>query len=409
MSKDEIHYYPVPGKPVDLDEVARLWPTVRQSILAKFDDCALSAYFDLAWSKGWNGNQAASGIMFHRVAAECLRSMVANDSDFIETGVALAILEDCLEQKNVAPSERLKIPLREVPNLRWITAKFAKDNQFTIRNVVDVEHRLTASLEYADEEGTVRKRDLTGQLDVLVAHPERDDEAINIDWKSGWGLPPARHEDSRDPGVSYHGYFQQRFYGWLVFKNYPSINAVTLREFYVRRGEVRAARIERTEVDRIEKDLAVLVMGLDNALASGRPTKLKFPDVAPWNPSPGKHCSFCLAPHRCPIERDVRESVGIATPNEARKAVAELEVAEAVRGQRREALRPYIEQHGPQTSKHSKGRRVLGLKTPKTGGKPSLRFFTPEGADRPPERQPEDQNLEDALRRSAEAAKAAEG
>lgn len=404
------HYYPIPTKPISLDDLMRAWPTIRQSAIAKFDDCALSAYFDLTWSQGWNGNQAAMGIMFHRFAAACLREMVAMDSDYIETSVALAILEETLEQRNIDDEERLRIPLRDVPTIRWVAMKFAKDNTFTIRNVVDVEHRLSADIEYRDDEGEIRARTLTGQLDALVAHPQRDDEVIVLDWKSGWGLPPKRPQDADDPGISYHGYFQQRFYAWLVFMTAPSINAITLREFYVRRGEARPARVERSELPKIVHELSTLVREFDLALASGRPTRLKFPDVGLWGPSPGKHCSFCLAPHRCPIERDVRENIAISTPQEAKRAVAELEVAEAVRSSRREALRPYIEQHGPVASLWAKGRRVLGFRTPRSGKSksPQLTFFTPEGADRPPERVPEDAALEDALRRSAAAAKEAD-
>jgi hypothetical protein len=40
--------------------------------------------------------------------------------------------------------------------------------------------------------------------------------------------------------LGFDGYFQQRFYAWLIFKNYPSAQSVTLREFYVR--FTRAAR-----------------------------------------------------------------------------------------------------------------------------------------------------------------------
>lgn len=394
----------VPDKKLSLDEVIERWPRVRQSLLAKHDDCALSAYFEMRYTGYWSSLPAASGVIFHRFCAECLRVMRMEDTEYIEVGIALAVLEEVLEQRGIEPHERVRLPLREVKNLRWMAAKFAKDNRFSIRKVVDVEHRLEAKLAYRDDEGELRERVLTGQLDALIADPDSEDEAIIIDWKSGWGLPPERHQDADDPGLSYHGYFQQRFYGWLVMMNYPHIKAVTLREFYTRRSKLRPARIKRAEMPAVEEDLARAVRDLDLCLASGKPKKLKLPQVAPWMPSPGKHCAHCPAAARCPIESDAREKYAVTSQKQAERMVAELEVAEAIRSSHREALRPYVEEHGPVGARWSKGRRAFGLKTQK-GGRPVLTFFTPEGTDRAPERAEEDAALEDALRRSADEAK----
>lgn len=401
---------PVPGKSMSLDEVVLAWPRLRQSVLSKFDDCPLSAYFEMRWSQGWTTHPAARGTIFHRFAAEALRTMKAQDSEVIPVGSALAILEEVLEQRDIDPVERVRVPLREIPNLRMAAAKFASDNEFTIRNVMDIEQRLDATLTYVDDDGVQRERLLTGQLDVLVGdnrYINSDGElkgVVVIDWKDTWGLPPERAEDAEDPGLSYHGFFQQRFYGWLVMKNYPNIDNVVLREFYPRRSQARPAAISRKAMPRIEEDLANIVRELDRCLAAGKPPKLTFPDVAPWNPSPGKHCHYCVAKHRCPIESDAMEAIVVRTPEEAKRAVAELSVAEAIRKGHREALRPYVEEHGPQEAKNSKGRYVFGLRTNSTG-KPELKFFVPEGADRAPARIPEDKKLEDALRRSTEAAR----
>jgi hypothetical protein len=395
----------VPEKPLPLDLVVERWPRIRQSTLAKFDDCALGAYFEMKYTGWWSNDPAASGTMFHRFCAECLRAMREADSQFIEVGVALGILEDVLEQRNVEPHERLRIPLREVRNLRWMARKFAKDNTFSIRHVVDVEHRLEAPIEYRDDDGELRSRVLTGQMDALIADPRREDEAIILDWKSGWGLPPRRHEDDEDPGLSYHGFFQQRFYGWLVMKSYPHLKAVTLREFYTRRTEARPARVTRDSMPEIEEDLARIVLELDRCLASGPPKKLRLPQAAPWMPSPGKHCSYCVGAAKCPIESSARERYSVTSRKDAERMVAELEVAESVRKSHREALRQYVDIHGPVGARWSKGRRAFGYKTQK-GGKPVLKFFTPEGVDRPPERAEEDAALEAALKKSAEAAKA---
>lgn len=394
----------VPEKPLPLDLVIERWPTVRQSLLSKFDDCALSMWFELKYRTGsWSNLAAAMGIMMHRFFAECLRTMKAADSEHIEVGVALGILEDVLAQRDIPAEDRVRIPIREAKNLRWMAAKFAKDNHFSIRHVVDVEHRLEAEVEYQDDAGEIRKRRISGQLDVLVADPETPEEAIIIDWKSGWGLPPRRHANDEDPGISYHGFFQQRMYAFLVMKNYPHIKAVTLREFYTRRSEARPARLERKDLPAIEEELANLVLELDRTLSHGPPKKLDFKNVGPWKPSPGKQCSWCLGARNCPIESDARERYAVTSKSAAERMVAELEVAEAIRESHREALRPYVDAHGPIGSKWAKGRRAFGYRTQKNGA--VLTFFTPKGTDRAPSHEAEDAKLEEALRRSAEEAK----
>lgn len=393
----------LPDKPLSLDEVIERYPQIRQSWLAAFDDCALSSYFDLRYGTGhWSTVPAAMGIIFHRVASDCLKEMRSMDSETVPVGVALAILEEALEQRGVPPEERIRIPLREIRNLRWIVAKFARDNSFSVRHIVDIEKRLEASVSYTDDEGQVRERLLTGKLDALVADPKDPEGAVIVDFKSGWGLPPKRRE--QDDGVSYEGLFQLHFYGWLVLRNYPSVERVRLREFYVRRTQARTATLEREDLKLIEKGLADIVLELDRCLASGKPKRLRFPDVAPWNPSPGRHCANCVAAHRCPIETDARARYAITGPKEAARAVAELQVADAVRDGHREGLRPYVEMHGPQPVKWSKGRSVFGLRT-QSDGRPVLTFFTPEGADRAPQREQEDVALEAKLRQVAEEAK----
>lgn len=399
---------PVPGKPLTLDEVLEGWPVLRHSLLSTFDDCPLSSYFEMRSAQGWSTHPQARGTIFHRFAAEALREMKRQDSEGIPKGVALAILEEVLEQRDVPAPELVRVPLREIPVLRMAAVKFAKDNSFTIRNVVDVERRLFATLSYPDDQGEVRERKLTGQLDVLVADASYEKGAIVIDWKDTWGLPPERQAEDRDAaekGLSYHGYFQQRFYGWLVMKNFRDIDRVILREFYPRRSKARPAALHRKDLERVERELATLVMELDRCLVAGKPKKLEFPHVSPWNPQPGKHCFYCAAASRCPIEADAHEQIIVRTPEEAQAAVSRLQVAEAIRKSHREALRPIAEETGPVTAKDSKGRLVFGLKTNSTGA-PELRFFVPEGVDRAPSRKAEDKKLEDAMKKSIAKAKA---
>lgn len=404
---------PVPDAPVDIDTVVERLPVVRQSLLSTFDDCPLSSYFEMRYGQGWTTHPAAAGTIFHRVAAEAIREMRRQDSTSIDRGVALAILEETLEQRDIEPEERVRVPLRDLPMLRMAVRKFAADNTFSIRHVVDVENRLSATLSYVDDAGEIRERTLTGQLDVLIADPRDTEGAVVVDWKNSWGIPPdhsnanPNDEDSAKAGLSYHGYFQQRFYAWLILKNYPSIKRVTLREFYVRKTKVRAATLTRAKLEQVEKELADTVREFDRCYASGKPRRLEFPDVAPWNPSPGKHCTFCVARRYCPIRTEAREHIAIGSAEEASRAVAELQVVEAIRKSIREAMRPYVERYGPVGAKWSKGRLAFGLYTD-AARKSVLRFFTPEGADRAPTRKAEDKSLEDALKRAAERQKTAD-
>lgn len=405
---------PAPDKPITLDEVIERYPTLRQSLLADFDDCALYSFFGLQTTQGWSTHPQARGTIFHRFAADCLRTMQTQDSEQVPIGVALAILEETLEQRRISWQDRVRLPLREIPVLRMAAAKFAKDNRFTIRNIIDIEKRLEATLQYTDNEGQIRDRRLSGMPDAIVLDPKRpEDSVIVLDWKTTWALPPERdpqreeakraEEKAAERNLSYHGFFQQKFYAWLILKNYSSIKAVTLREFYVYRSKPREATVFRDNIEQIERELGTLAREFDEAAAFGRPPKLKYPEIqdTPWEPSPGKHCYYCPLRHRCPIDDEVLSAITIQSDEQARRAVARLEVAEATAKQIKEAIRPYVEDKGPVASRHSKGRRSYGLRT-NSAGKPEARFFVPEGADRAPARQPEDRKLEKALKRAAQ-------
>lgn len=395
----------VPDKPVDIDEVIRRFPTVRQSLMAKFDDCELSTLFELRYANGWSTHPQARGTMFHRVAAECLRVMREQDQENIPVGVALSILEEMLYQRGVDPRDRVRVPLRELPGLEMAVAKFAKDNSFTVRNIIDVERRITAKLAVPHfETGELVERELTGQLDALIARPP--DEALVLDWKDTWALPPEREEDADDPGVSYHGYFQQFFYAWLVMMNYPAIQAVVLREFYVRRSKSRPARVVRADLPKIEQRLRYLVSAFDRAVASGNPENLRIETLdahGSWKPSPGKHCHWCAASQRCPISSEARPDAGIETPADAEKWAGIRVHADAVRKRADAALKPYAELHGPVPVKRSKGRLVLGFRKVKGGTR--WGEFTPEGADRPPTREAYNPNLTAAMEESVREAR----
>lgn len=400
---------PAPKGPVPLDEVVRLYPSLRQSLLSKHDDCPLSTLFELKFARGWNTHPQARGTIFHLYAAKVLQELREQRSETIPVGVAEAILVEACRQRTdsqgraIPPEDVVRVPMRQMPELRMAARKFAKDNAFSWRKIVDIEKRLSAPLVYVDSNGEVRQRELTGQLDALLF--EEPDGAIVIDWKDTWALPPEPKERDADDfageddelrGISYHGYFQQRFYGWLVMKNFSNVNRVTLREFYARKTKARKATLTRDRLPEVEEELGILVEQFDAAMAQGEPPwpygwwptadggrELDIERLGLWKPQPGKHCGFCAASRHCPIDEDARIEAGgaITSWERAKRAAAELQVIERARKVLIDATKGFVETQGaPIPVRSSKGRRVLGWYETKRGRRFGL--YTPDESDR---------------------------
>lgn len=398
----------VPDEPIPLDEVLERWPVLRQSNLSRFDDCELTTLFALRYENGWSTSPQARGTIEHRVFAECLREMQRSDSETIPVEVAVSILIEKLRQHGVPPEDRVRVPLRELRDMEMAVKKWAWDNTFTIRNLIDVERRLEGVLTYRDEmTGMLVERRVSGQLDVLIA--KEPDEAIVLDWKGTWALPPDRDADNQDDGggLSYHGYFQQRLYAILVMQNFPSIQAVTLREFYHRRSKARPARLTRAELPQAEERIALIVEAFDKALAAGAPPRLRIEDLEAhghWKPSPGKHCFNCKKAHLCPIDDDYKDGA-IRTLEDAERAAETRQKARSIDKTVTEKCKNWVDLHGPIPVKRAKGRLVLGYRKVKNG----LRFeeFTPTGADKPATQEAYDPNspLVRAMKDSVEEAR----
>lgn len=399
----------MPYTPVRFDRL-------RQSRLASFDRCALSAKFDHELGDDWDTGPQARGRLTHRVLAECLRRMYeahkageatrsqgaqafAGDAKGqIDVDVALGIFYDELRQHGVDrycgrcgaparleaaadiivddaiiaapariicqrghthPTDFANLPTREAMDVKWVVTKFANDNTFNIGDLVDVEQRIGATLSYPhvlanpDPELERIERYLTGQLDALFIVGENADHAIVLDWKDTWSLPAASE-------VGFDGYFQQQFYAWLVFRNYPTVRRVTLREMYVRKGEYREADVYFDDLERVEAMLAALAERFDHAWQVGN-----FPA------SPGQHCGWCAKPHHCPIFPEARRGGGkITSHDEARMWAWEREVARAVLEERDRELQPWVGRNGPVAITDHKGPRVLGFRDHERTGRP---------------------------------------
>jgi hypothetical protein len=426
-------YAAAPTGPVPLDEVMRIFPTLRQSLLSKHDDCPLSTLMELRFARGWNTHPQARGQIFHLFAAKVLAELRVQQSETIPVNVAEAILiEACRQRTNAAgdpipPQDIVRVPMRQMGELRMAARKFAKDNSFSYRKIVDIEKRLAAPLVYVDANGELRERVLTGQIDALLFDPPAG--AIVIDWKDTWALPPEPKEKGPDDfvgeddelaGVSYHGYFQQRFYGWLVMKNYSNVDSVTLREFYARKTKARKATLTRDRMQEVEEELSILVQQFDDAMATGEPPwpygwfddgaggrELDIERLGLWKPQPGKHCGFCAASRHCPIDEDARIEAGgaITSWERAKKAAAELQVIERVRKVLIDACKGFVETQGaPIPVRASKGRRVLGWFETKRGRRFGL--YTPDESDRGGHADL-DAQLEAAMREATERARGA--
>jgi hypothetical protein len=282
-----------------LEEVHEAYPTVRQSLLAGWDNCALSTLMELEGHSYTNAAQAR-GILFHRYAGEVLRTLRATGEVKMPTEEAMAILYEVCAQRDVPVEEVVRVPARERRLLRVAAIKLVSDNEFNMARLVAVERRLEATVvcqrpvvcgtckgkgeawstmlvghPMADGrmvpcpdcgavgyvyDGSTYERRLTGQPDALLMDPDPDPAmsgAVVLDWKTTRRAPapgpPGDHHDDGDH-VSYMGYFQQRFYGLLVLRNYRAVNRVRLRRWTARswrgrrrgRGARRRAATART-------------------------------------------------------------------------------------------------------------------------------------------------------------------
>ena len=363
-------------------------PTLRQSLLGSFDNCALSTKFEMTYRKGWDSHPQGRGQLTHRTLARCLEEMHRQGETKIEVDVARAILHEVLRQedvdkvchepgcdelarflpltkrpKNGKPllcpkghrhySDVVNVPMEQVKDLYWIVTKWAHENAFDVANLIDVERRLEVPISYPNPKGGMVERRLTGQLDALLLDAADPSHGIVLDWKDTWALPPVTE-------VSFEGYFQQRFYALLVMRNLRNISKLTLREFYVRFSEPREVTIFREDLDSIEQEFSALAERFDRAFETNN-----------WKPTPGKHCNFCPRPAKCPIPVFVRDEGRIIDADHAAKVAAQLLVAEIVVSKSKAALKAYVDVHGPVPVKDSKGTTVWGYEEYERTSRPS--------------------------------------
>lgn len=365
--------------PRTLEQVITAFPSYRQSILQTADNCALSTRFDLE-GHGYTNAAQARGIIFHRFAAAYLETLRQTGETTMPTEEALVILYEVSRQREVEPEQVVVVPARERRLLRMAALALAS-MPLDMSRLIDVERRLEAPLRYQSPDGCMVERVVSGTLDALLADPPAS--VIVLDWKTAQSAPApvpvdeagneiAPHWTGDHLHVSPEGYFQQRAYAFLVMRNFPSVQQVTLREYYPLPKESRNAHVPRAALEHIEHELGVLVGFLDRALQGGSESPL-------WAPSPGLHCGWCRRPSTCPIEWEARAAEGgITSDIEAACVAGEVAVASVVRDEGIKAMKSYHEATGrPIPVRNAKGRSEWRWGKD-AAGKRRFKMHTPE-------------------------------
>jgi hypothetical protein len=440
-------------------EVLDAFPTLRQSLLASFDDCRLKTRWQIEGVE-FDSSAQARGQLFHRYAAEVLRTLWRTGENSMPTEEALVILYECVSQRDVPDRDVVWLPAKERRILRKCAIALVYDHaagmprQFEMQRLIAVEGTsmeggdpLKIPLGYPDarecpycagegrallteidgrttlasqvrgtvdqvyegecptcygsgweQTGGMVERIATGRPDAVLAVPP--DGLEILDWKTDRQPPPKGEENDehRDDAehVSYGGYFQQRTYGVGALRRWPHVKWVRLREFYVLAGEARWATIHREHMEHIERELAAEVELLDRALMGGHKSEI-------WSPSPGHHCRYCPRSGQCPIPREERGegAIGDSAAVAARYG-AQAVVAQQVYKDRIASLKPYVNEFGPVDVRHAKGRLQWRWKEGTTG-KRTFGLHVPEASDRGPEDPALASAFEEAKQRKAAA------
>lgn len=420
-----------------LDEVLEAYPWHRQSVLADADTCALATKWRLEgleasarlrsepMTSPWNTVEQARGILAHRYAAEVLATMWETGATETPIAEALEILYEVCAQRTMRQADGSRVPIpdadvvylpmRERRLLRLFAICLVYNPQTkrlrqwnSIHNLWSIEDRLWARISYTAPDGRTVERLITGQPDAVIR--DGDDGRVVLDWKSTPKAPAKAPDRKRnDAGdlygedvtgnVSYEGFFQQRVYGLLVLANEAEISRVTLREVYPLDPDgmqVRTATVYREDLERITRELGIVIELLDRAIGGGSGSEL-------WKPTPGRHClAECPRPGKCPIPKEERREGAITGPQMAEEWAAQMVTAQGVYQHRRGALKAYHEQTGHEIPvKDAKRRLVLRHET----GTRSFGLHVPADSDRGPE----DRNLAATFKAAAERRKAAAG
>lgn len=368
---------------------------LRQSQIARFDNCALSLLLDVAEPGTHRGNLAAIGTLWHRWVASVLKLMQRTGEQTFGVDQGLEHLLTVCAQADVEDAAVVHLPMAELKWLRIMVTRWCEDTVFDSHRVLLIEEEWQGTVEVPDGAGGKYTRSIVGHPDVVLSDPGTPPGIIIIDWKTGWA-PPAKlgYEDGaerggnlavRDEKLTDQGYAQQIIYGILALQNLPMVGRVTLREAYLRhRGEFREATVERVNLERLQDVLGAVIAQIDKAFEAG-------PESPRWIPSAGVHCGICPAARLCPLQ----EWHAIPTTlEEAQQLANEWLVSAIVRRDASPLLKGWVDANGLLPIRAGKGRRAIGWVKNSTGDGRSFKLHEPEDA---PE-SPWDERLDEAIR-----------
>lgn len=379
------------------------FPLLRQSLLANFADCQLTAGFRLRMAIPRPGSQIlhtdgfttwrqSAGRLVHATIAEALRTMFVHTAEAIPPGDVIAIWDEMLRQAGPV-GESFALPAHEDAFARRVLRTWAERTRITVSEIYGIEQRLSAPVRYPDGHGGHVERLLSGQLDLLLLDPSRAHATVP-DWKHSWRLPPkqgveeddeAFGDDERDDGddrLSVEGYFQQQFYALLIFlqPELSVVQSVTLRESYLPRMREREATLWRHQLPDLIAYFAATAERFDRSYEAsirtrrGRLRRRPLATPAQWGePSPGGHCSFCPGAQDCPVPKDARESGLITTAAEAQTSAGVVLRLKRVVAMHEKSLRVWADREGPVRVRDGKRERYFGFLERERVERPTLR------------------------------------
>lgn len=347
----------------------------RQSVLATWSRCTLSARFEIEAGDRW-GHELSRGTLAHRTVAEIMRVLWRTGESKMPPYDGIAVMEEVMAQVGVPSEDVLVVPAEERRHLRKFVNRFCEDWEWQAARILAVEARLEMPIKCPD--GKVRI--LTGQPDLLLVDPP--DGLIVVDAKSGYGPPKEpRTAEPKDPRayLTERGHYQLDSYGLLGMYHYPRAQRCTLREIHPlapTERQQREAELRRENMAEVEKLIGADLMNLERALTEGRKSPV-------WKPVPGVQCAWCVKRMACPAANGIRGVGQIRTPLQAAKLAGRFEAMTPRREEVMKALKAWVDVHGPIDRGDG---RVLGWHVPE--GKTQRKFeahYPHDGTQRPTE------------------------
>jgi RecB family exonuclease len=321
---------------------------LRQSLLSGFEQCgrrtlaALQTNSD--WATGYTEVSADLGTAMHAFAYQYLRTLRRTGEPNMAFSEAAEILAEVYVKLDFV------LPTAEREELHWLARGFCHF-KWNAKRILAAEKRLM--IEVYGEDGIGRT--ITGQPDLIEADPPEGIEIV--DYKSGRGRPPSprgQKDAEYAEGKQYlsaRGHFQLDTYGAMALEHYKMAEYVKLKELHLRSGQVREAKLYRSELPRVLRELGHHAQMLDRAVKEGPTSKL-------FDPRAGGHCARqCPVSTSCPIPREQRGIGAIDSDERMDEAAAAFVVSHAQAELLRKQMKERFEATG-RPGKLADGREV---------------------------------------------------